>query len=146
MTFSQKVVRKASPAWRRSSSPAGAAGGAVAGLSVLGALGCATGAAGSQVSGKLKIPLANSFIGNTWRLEMENTYRAAIAMEPYRSQVFGQVYNSSNDLSAQAQQISNLISAGVDAILIDSASPTGLNGVVSRRSGAGSSSCPSTTS
>ncbi len=103
--------------------------GALAGLTVLGATGC-SGAAGSRVSGKLKIPLSNSFIGNTWRVEMENTYHAALAMEPYRSQVYGQVYNSSNDMSDQAEQLSNLISARVDAILIDSASPTGLNGVV----------------
>jgi ribose transport system substrate-binding protein len=104
---------------------------AVAGLTMLGAAGC-SGAAGSRVKDKLRVPLANSFIGNTWRLEMENTYRAALAMEPYRSQVFGQVYNSSNNMSDQAEQLSNLISAKVDAIVIDSASPTGLNGVVSQ--------------
>ncbi len=96
---------------------------------MLGTAGC-SGAAGSNVKGKLKIPLANSSIGNTWRLEMENTYRAALGAEPYRSQVFGEVYNSSNDMSDQAQQLSNLISARVDAIVIDAASPTGLNGVV----------------
>lgn len=104
---------------------------ALAGLAVLGTAGC-SGAAGSNVQDKLRIPLANSFIGNTWRLEMENTYRAALAMEPYRSQVFGQVYNSSNNMSDQAEQVSNLISARVDAIVIDAASPTGLNGVVSQ--------------
>jgi len=109
----------------------GTAGRAAAGLTVFGVAGC-NGAAGSRVNDKLKIPLANSFIGNTWRLEMENTYRAALAMEPYRSQVFGQVFNSENDMSDQANQLSNLISARVDAILIDSASPTGLNGVVSQ--------------
>jgi ribose transport system substrate-binding protein len=68
---------------------------------------------------------------------MENSYRAALQMEPYKSQVFGEVYNSSTDLSAQAQQLSNLVSAGVDAILIDSASPTGLNGVVREAIGRG---------
>jgi ribose transport system substrate-binding protein len=115
----------------------GVAGSTLASVSVLGGLGCGSGAAGSNVHGKLRIPLANSFIGNTWRLEMENSYRAAMLMEPYRSQVYGQVYNSSNDLSAQAQQLSNLVSAGVDAILIDSASPTGLNGVVAEAIGRG---------
>ncbi len=109
----------------------GAAASSMAGLTVLGAAGC-NGAAGSRVSDKLKIPLANSFIGNTWRLEMENTYRAALGMEPYRSQVFGQVFNSQNNMSDQALQLSNLISSKVDAILIDAASPTGLNGVVSQ--------------
>lgn len=109
----------------------GSAASAVAGVTALGASGC-SGAAGSRVSEKLKIPLANSSIGNTWRLEMENTYRAALGAEPYRSQVFGEVYNSSNDMSDQAAQLSNLISARVDAIVIDAASPTGLNGVVSQ--------------
>ena len=102
---------------------------AAAGLSALGAAGCA-GAAGARVKDKLKIPLANSSIGNTWRLEMENTYKAALGAEPYRSQVYGEVYNASNDMSDQAQQLSNLIAAKVDAIVIDAASPTGLNGVV----------------
>ncbi len=102
---------------------------AAAGLMALGTAGCA-GAAGARVKDKLKIPLANSSIGNTWRLEMENTYRAALGAEPYRSQVYGEVYNASNDMSDQAQQLSNLIAAKVDAIVIDAASPTGLNGVV----------------
>jgi ribose transport system substrate-binding protein len=102
------------------------AGGAVLGFTVAG---CA-GAAGSKTHGKLRIPLANSFIGNSWRLEMENLYKAALQMDPYRTQVYGAVYNASNDLAKQAQQISDLISARVDAILIDAASPTGLAGVV----------------
>ncbi|HLI60037.1 MAG TPA: substrate-binding domain-containing protein [Solirubrobacteraceae bacterium] len=104
------------------------AAGALAGLT---AAGC-SGAAGSELGNRLRIPLANSFIGNMWRLEMENIYRAALDEEPYRSQVFGEVYNSSNDMSDQAEQLANLISARVDAILIDSASPTGLNGVVTQ--------------
>jgi ribose transport system substrate-binding protein len=102
------------------------AGGAVLGFTVAG---CA-GAAGSKTHGKLRLPLANSFIGNSWRLEMENLYKAALQMDPYRTQVYGAVYNASNDLAKQAQQISDLISARVDAILIDAASPTGLAGVV----------------
>ncbi len=107
----------------------GSASRAVTGLTALGAVGC-SGAAGSRVKNKLKIPLANSSIGNFWRLEMENTYKAVLATEPYHSQVFGEVYNASNDMSDQAQQLSNLIAARVDAIIIDAASPTGLNGVV----------------
>ena len=69
------------------------AGSGFLGLTVAGC----SGAAGSKTHGKLRIPLANSFIGNSWRLEMENLYKAALQMEPYRSQVFGSVYNSSND-------------------------------------------------
>jgi ribose transport system substrate-binding protein len=79
---------------------------------------------------KLRIALSNSFIGNTWRLEMENTFKAACKMQPFKSEVSCSVFNSGNDVGKQTQQISNLISQGVDAIVIDAASPTGLNGIV----------------
>src|SRR5882672_12338623 len=84
----------------------------------------------STHAGKLKIALANSFIGNTWRLEMENTFKAACKMPPFSTEVSCSVYNSGNDVGKQTQQISNLISQHVDAIVIDAASPTGLNGIV----------------
>ncbi len=79
---------------------------------------------------KLSIALSNSFIGNKWRIEMENVFRAALAMEPFKSQVEGTWFNSGNDVSKQSQQVSNLIARRVDAILIDAASPTGLNGII----------------
>jgi ribose transport system substrate-binding protein len=81
-------------------------------------------------SGKLKIALSNSFIGNTWRLEMENVFKAACKMPPYKQDVSCSVFNSGNDVGKQTQQISNLISQGVNAIVINAASPTGLNGIV----------------
>jgi len=79
---------------------------------------------------KFQIALANSFIGNKWRIEMENLFKAACAMPPYKTQVDCSVFNSGNDVSKQTQQISNLISQGVDAIVLNAASPTGLNGVI----------------
>jgi ribose transport system substrate-binding protein len=79
---------------------------------------------------KLKIALSNSFIGNTWRLEMENVFKAACKMPPYKTDVQCSVFNSGNDVGKQTQQISNLISQGVNAIVINAASPTGLNGIV----------------
>src|SRR3984885_4505709 len=86
---------------------------------------------------KLKIALSNSFIGNKWRLTMENLFKAALQMEPYKSEIEGTWFNSGNDVSKQSQQISNLISQGVDAILIDAASPTGLNGILKQASDRG---------
>jgi len=47
-------------------------------------------------------------------------------------QVDCSVYNSGTT-SAADQQISNLISQHVDAIVINAASPTGLNGIIGRR-------------
>lgn len=85
----------------------------------------------AQTSGKVhKIALSNSYIGNKWRLEMENVFKAALLMEPFKSQVQGSVYNSGNDVSKQSQQFSNLIAEEVDAICIDAASPTALNGII----------------
>ncbi|GAA4079979.1 sugar ABC transporter substrate-binding protein [Nonomuraea soli] len=79
---------------------------------------------------KLKIALSNSFIGNQWRVEMENVFKAACAMPPYLAQVECSIYNAGNDVSTQSRQIANLISQGVDGIVINAASTSGLNGVV----------------
>jgi ribose transport system substrate-binding protein len=76
------------------------------------------------------IALSNSFIGNKWRIEMENDFKSACNSAPYKTQVKCSVYNSGNDVSKQTQQISNLISQHVDAILVDAASGTGLNGII----------------
>src|SRR3954454_22610321 len=84
-----------------------------------------------------KIALSNSFIGNKWRIEMENDFKSACKMAPYKTQVECSVYNSGNDVSKQSQQISNLISQGVDAIVINAASPTGLNGIIAQACGRG---------
>ena len=85
----------------------------------------------AQTPGKVyKIALSNSYIGNKWRLEMENVVKAALLMEPFKSEVQGSVFNSGNDVSKQSQQLSNLIAEEVDAIIIDAASPTALNGII----------------
>jgi ribose transport system substrate-binding protein len=91
-------------------------------------------APGIPRSGTLRIALANSYIGNSWRIEMENLWKAALRMEPYASQVSGSIYNSNNNLRDQSQQLSALISLGVDAICLDAASPTALNGMVEQAS------------
>ena len=102
-----------------------------------GLLGAVAGAPrGAQAAGekKLSIALSNSYIGNKWRIEMENVYRAALAMEPFKSQVDGTWFNSGNNVSTQSEQMTNLIARRVDAILIDAASPTALNGIIGQAS------------
>lgn len=79
---------------------------------------------------KLKIALSNSYIGNKWRIEMENLFKASLQMEPYKGQVEGSWFNSGNNVSQQSQQISGLIGERVDAIVLNAASPTGLNGIL----------------
>lgn len=105
----------------------------------------ASGLVGASVSGmlphavfaadkKYKIALSNSFIGNKWRIEMEDEFKAALLMEPYKSDVIGSWFNSGNDVSKQSQQISQLIAQKVDAIVLNAASPTGLNGIIEQAS------------
>lgn len=101
--------------------------GLLAASAAAGASSCAQ-AAGSDR--KLHIALANSYIGNTWRIEMENQWKAALQMAPYKDQVDGSIYNANNNLRDQSQQLSNLVSLRVDAIVIDAASPTALNGII----------------
>ena len=84
-----------------------------------------------------RIALANSYIGNTWRIEMENLWKAAVQMPPYKTLVKAEVFNSGNNVPAQIQQMDNLISSKVDAIVINAASPTGLNGVIAQACAAG---------
>jgi ribose transport system substrate-binding protein len=99
------------------------------GLALAGVAGCGSRASATG-QGKLRIALANSYIGNSWRIEMENQWKAALKSEPYASQVDGPIYNSNNNLRDQSQQLSNLVSLGVDAICINAASPTALNATV----------------
>jgi ribose transport system substrate-binding protein len=104
----------------------------------LAASGCAAGTpAAGNGSGRLRIALANSYIGNSWRIEMENLWKSALRMEPYASQVDGLIYNSNNNLRDQSQQLAALISLGVDAICLNAASPTALNGMVEQASARG---------
>lgn len=84
-----------------------------------------------------KIALSNSYIGNTWRVEMVNEFKAACGQEPLKSIATCTEYSSGNDVSKQTAQIDDLISSKVDAIVINAASPTGLNGVVTQACNAG---------
>lgn len=86
----------------------------------------------AQEGKKLRIALSNSYIGNKWRIEMENVFKAALQMEPYKSEIEGTWFNSGNDVSKQSQQLSNLIAERMDAIIINAASPTALNGIIAQ--------------
>src|SRR5437660_1282566 len=52
-----------------------------------------------------KIVLSNSYIGNTWRVEMENEFRAACQMAPYKTVVKCSWFNANNDVSSQTKQM-----------------------------------------
>ncbi|MBV9748516.1 MAG: substrate-binding domain-containing protein, partial [Acetobacteraceae bacterium] len=86
---------------------------------------------------KLKIALSNSYIGNKWRIEMENVCKAALGMEPFKTDVAGSWFNSGNEAAKQSQQLTSLISERVDAIVVNAASPTALNGILQQAASRG---------
>ena len=89
-------------------------------------------ASGKTHKGPYTIALANSYIGNGWRVEMEHVLEAYSKQAPYNKLVKLQVDNSGNSVSAQVSSLDNMISAHVNAIIVDAASPTGLNQVISQ--------------
>ncbi len=106
-------------------------------LLIAGAAAFAAPRIGSAQTKKFKVALSNSYIGNKWRIEMENVFKAALQMEPFKSEIEGSIFNADNDVSKQSQQLSNIIAQRPDAIIINAASPTGLNGIINQGAGRG---------
>ena len=109
----------------------GAAGAAI-GLAMLAgaptafAAGAATGSTASD-----GIALSNSYAGNTWRQQMLKTWDAASKQAIDKHIIAkAKVVNSNNSAPQQASQIQDLVLEGWNAIVIDAASPTALNGVI----------------
>jgi ribose transport system substrate-binding protein len=75
------------------------------------------------------IGLSNSYIGNQWRVQMVNLTKA-YAEKYYNGKVRLTVVNSGTDVQAQIAAIDDMISQGVDAILVDPASESALNPVL----------------
>lgn len=113
-------------------------------VAVAAATGCGgtAGSAAKQTGGggadkKLTIAFSNSFIGNSFRLEMQNMWKVAMTQEPYRSEVKGPIVNSNNNINQERQQLNSLISQKVDAIVIDAGSSTALNGIIQQATSRG---------
>jgi ribose transport system substrate-binding protein len=77
------------------------------------------------------IALSNSYAGNTWRQQMLKTWDAA-SKDALDEHLIAKtrVVNSNNSAPQQESQIGDLILQGWQAIVIDAASPTALNGVI----------------
>lgn len=88
------------------------------------------GVATGDTSGK-RIALSNSYAGNSWRQQMLKTWerasRDALARHLVKET---RVVNANASAPEQANQIESLIVEGWDAIVINAASPTALNGVI----------------
>jgi ribose transport system substrate-binding protein len=107
--------------------------GAVAGLTVAGAV-----PAMADTSGK-RIALSNNYAGNSWRQAMlESWEKVAAGAVADGAVAAGDAFTTSeNQATEQAAQIQNLILQGYDAIVINAASPTALNGAIKEACSAG---------
>lgn len=113
---------------------------AVAALIAAGALAaCGSKSASGSASGKkVVIALSNSFIGNSWRKQMVDSFtQAATAAKKDGRIADFVVTNADGTVQQQISQINGLILRKVNAIVIDSASPTALNGIIAKAVKAG---------
>lgn len=81
--------------------------------------------------GPYRIAFSNSYYGNNWRSEMLNIARA-YAKQPAVAKYISkfEIQNAGNNVSQQVAQIRQMILGGYDAIVVDAASPSGLNSVI----------------
>ena len=98
----------------------------------------AAGPAAADTSGK-KIALSNNYAGNSWRQAMLKSWKT-VTEPAVASGVVAKAdafTTAENQATEQAAQIQNLILQGYDAIVINAASPTALNGAVKEACDAG---------
>ena len=86
-----------------------------------------------------KIALSNNFAGNSWRQAMLKSWDK-VTKDALASKVVAQAPSfttSENQATEQAAQIQNMILQGFDAIVVNAASPTALNGAIKQACDAG---------
>lgn len=90
-------------------------------------------------TGDKRIALSNNYAGNSWRQAMLQTYEDTAAQAVADGVVAaGDAFTTSeNQATEQAAQIQNMILQGYDAIVLNAASPTALNGAVKEACDAG---------
>ena len=92
----------------------------------------------ADTSGK-KIALSNNYAGNSWRQAMLTSWDK-VTKEAVAAGVVAQAdafTTAENQATEQAAQIQNMILQGYDAIVVNAASPTALNGAVKAACDAG---------
>jgi ribose transport system substrate-binding protein len=92
----------------------------------------------ADTSGK-RIALSNNYAGNSWRQAMLESWATASqqAVDDGIVAAADAYTTAENQVTEQAAQIQNLILQGYDAIVINAASPEGLNGAVQEACDAG---------
>ena len=103
---------------------------------LLAALGCAfaqgtTDSAASAERDGLVIALSNSFYGNSWRKQSVDCFIKSAEEAKAAGRIADYiVVNGDGSQNTQIAQLNSLILSGVDAICINAASPTALNGTI----------------
>lgn len=88
--------------------------------------------------GDFTIGVSNSWYGNSWRESMMDSIAEVAAYYKGRGMIKGIItQQSGGDVQLQIQQIRNMINQGVDMIVINPASATGLTGVIEEASDVG---------
>jgi ribose transport system substrate-binding protein len=92
----------------------------------------------AETSGK-RIALSNNYAGNSWRQAMLTSWDTITkpAVEAGTVAAADAFTTAENQATEQAAQIQNLILQGYDAIVVNAASPTALNGAVKEACDAG---------
>jgi ribose transport system substrate-binding protein len=84
------------------------------------------------------IALSNAYYGNTWRHEMVESFQAAAEEAKKEGKISNYIIlNGDGSANQQMSQMSDLILQHVDAIIIDAASETALNGIIAKACAAG---------
>jgi ribose transport system substrate-binding protein len=84
------------------------------------------------------IALSNAYYGNTWRHQMVEAFTAAAEQAKAKGEISGYtVLNGDGSVNQQMSQLSDLILKHVNAIAIDAASNTALNGIIQKACAAG---------
>lgn len=93
---------------------------------------------GNGTNGPFTIGVSNGFVGSEWRTQMIQDLQTANA--EYMKQGLTKdlvIQSADTDVPGQIQQVRNLINKGVDAIIIDPNSVSGLDGVFKEAKEAG---------
>lgn len=102
------------------------------------ALACLSGAGFADTSDK-RIALSNNYAGNSWRQAMLESW-AKVTGQAVTDGVVAAAdafTTAENQATEQAAQIQNMILQGYDAIVVNAASPTALNGAIKEACDAG---------
>ncbi len=100
--------------------------------------GSSSGGSSSPSKGPFTIGVSNGFVGSEWRTQMIQDMQTANAEYMKAGLTKDLIVQSADvDVPGQIQQMRNLISRGVNAIIVDPNSITGLNSVISEAKKAG---------